>query len=120
LLGLLILLLAGLIIWKFYFDIYEVNCVANKDFMWADNQSELNINCYPINSFGLKVPFRNSPIKITIIEGEGLIDIIQKDEIKGTLTIKSRFEEGKVVIKIISKYALLPNLIEISIIKNLS
>ncbi|RJP62318.1 MAG: hypothetical protein C4539_18360 [Ignavibacteriales bacterium] len=94
--------------------------MASKNYLWADDQSEVIINCTPINSFGLKIPFRNSYVIFSIIEGKDLIDILHKDETKGSLLLKSKFEEGKVIIKITSRYSLLPNLIEINIVKNLS
>jgi hypothetical protein len=115
----LVLLTAG-VIWKYYFNIYEIECVTNKNILWSDNQSKVIINCLPINSLGLKIPFRNSHVVFSIIEGNELVDIIQKDEMKGMLLLKSKFEEGKVLIKITSRYSLLPNLVEINIIKNLS
>ncbi len=118
--SIVLFLFAAVLIWKYYFNIYELKCVANKNYLWADDQSEVIINCTPINSFGLKIPFRNSYVVFSIIEGNDLIDILHKDETKGSLLLKSKFEEGKVIIKITSRYSLLPNLVEINIVKNLS
>lgn len=115
-----LVLLIALLTWKYYFDVYEVNCVVSKNYLWADNQSEAVISCYPINSFGVKIPFRKSNVVFSILEGKELIDVISKDEVKGTLKLKSKFEEGKVVIKVKSGFSLLPNLVEINIMKNLS
>ncbi len=118
--SLLLFLLATILIWKYYFNIYEVECIADKNYIWADNQSQVIIKCVVINSFGLKIPFRNIYAVFRIIEGQNLVDIIEADESNGILILKARFEEGKVVVKINSKYSLLPNLVDINIVKNLS
>ncbi len=88
--------------------------------MWADNQTKVTVECFPINSFGQRIPLRKISVKFKFVEGKELIDILSINESEGRMIIKSKLIEGKVVIKIISKYSLLPNLIEITILKNLS
>jgi len=108
----LIVLLFG---YFFLYNIYGSEVRKSNDFLFADPQSEMMIEVIPVNGLGSKALFRTSSAKFEIIEGNDLIEIISKDESKGTLKIRSLGEPGRVGIKIKSQHSLIPEYIEIQI-----
>jgi len=101
----LIVLLFG---YFFLYNIYGSEVRKSNDFLFADPQSEMMIEVIPVNGLGSKALFRTSSAKFEIIEGNDLIEIISKDESKGTLKIRSLGEPGRVGIKIKSQHSLIP------------
>lgn len=100
----------------FFFNIYETSFIISSKELYADYKSMIKIESIPINSFGLRVPFKNSPTKFEIIEGENLIEIISNDEEKGIFIIRSKGETGSLSLKVKPKYSLLPTVFEINIL----
>jgi hypothetical protein len=88
--------------------------------LFADNQSEVRITLIPVNSFGWKALFRNTPAQFEIIEGESLVDVITFNTNEGTMTLKAKWETGKVIIKIKSPHSLLPMIVEIPVHPNIT
>ncbi|MEO8399702.1 MAG: hypothetical protein ABI550_07805 [Ignavibacteriaceae bacterium] len=116
--GFLIFAILGFFIYQYIFSIYEVTYLIKPEKLFADNHSTVSILAEPLNSFGLKAPFRNSYTDFEITEGEELIEVILEDKETGKLIIKAKDKTGKVVIHIKTKYALLPSSVEILIYPN--
>jgi len=119
----LILVLLVLIIilfgYQYLISIYEVEITVEPDVLYADNVSVCVIQTKPVNSFGMKIPFRDASAQIEIKEGMDLVEIIELDEKRGCLKIKAKERTGTVVIYIRPEKALLPSSIEIRIIPNI-
>ena len=109
----------GLFLYQYVLNIYEVEIHVNPQNLYADNQSTLTINAIPINSFGMKAPFRDSPATFEIREGKDLVEIVTENEQQGFLTLQSKNRTGKVIVFVKPKYALLPSSVEIEILPNL-
>jgi hypothetical protein len=114
----LLIFITGFAIFHYVFSIYEVFYKVTPDRLYADNSSVLTIESKPINSFGWRAPFRNSPTKFIFTEGEELVDIISIDEENGILQIRAKCKAGKVSVLLKSKHSLLPSTIEIIIEPN--
>ncbi len=114
----IILIVIGFLFYNYIFNIYEVNYDVSTKEIFADNQSVVKINVFPVNGLGFKVPFRKSNVKFYITEGKELIDIIKLDENSGEIILKAKNQTGKVVIKFKSKYSLFPSIVEINILPN--
>jgi hypothetical protein len=109
----LIVLLLG---YFFLYNIYGSEVRKSSENLFADPQSEMTIEVIPVNALGSKAFFRTSSAKFEIIEGNDLIEIINKDESKGILKIRSSGEVGIVGIKIKSEHSLLPEYIELEVL----
>jgi hypothetical protein len=107
-----------LIIGTYYFlyNIYGNEIRKEPENIYADPSSEITIEVIPVNALGWKAIFRNSSTMFEIIDGRNLIDIVETNEAKGILKIRSLGKIGIVGIKIISEHSLLPEYIEIQIL----
>lgn len=118
----LVLIILAVIVFLFgkmyLFNIYEVEFEVKPYKMYADNQSQVQITSIPLNAFGWKAPFRDSPTEYEIREGEELVDVVKRDDEKGILILKAKEKPGKVVIHAKSKFSLLPSEITIIIETN--
>jgi len=112
---LLLTCIAGFFLYEYIFNIYEVTYNIQPERLYADNKSSLIIEAVPLNSFGWRAPFRNSPSEFTIIEGADLIEIVFVDSVKGIIKIKAKDKSGKVSITIKPKFSMFPSTIEIII-----
>jgi hypothetical protein len=100
----------------FLFNIYG-NEIRNKPVQLYAVQSELMfIEVVPINALGTRALFRNSSASFEVIEGLNLIEIVEENNSKGLLKIRSKGQAGVVGIKIKSQYSLLPEYLEIKIL----
>ena len=106
------------LIYHFVFSIYEVTYKTGSNRIYADNESVVEINAIPVNSFGVRAPFRKVYAGFIIKEGAELVEVIKKDEETGKIILKSKAKTGIVIIHINSKYAILPTEIQINIIPN--
>ncbi len=109
----LILLLGG---YFFLYNIYGTEVRRLPQNLFADHTSEMTIEVIPINALGKKAIFRNSSATFSIVEGSELIEVIENDESRGLLKIRSKGISGLVGIKIKSEHSLLPEFIEIEIL----
>jgi hypothetical protein len=116
-LGILILL-ALIFSYLYIFNIYEITYSVNPSSLYSDNESTVIITADPVNAFGWKIPFRSTYAEFNIKEGKDLIDIISEDNKKGILKLKAKNKNGTVVVRIKSKYSLLPSEIVIHIYPN--
>jgi len=114
----LLMFIAGFFFYQYVFSIYEVTYKIVPERLYADNKSNLIIEAVPLNSFGLRAPFRNSPSEFTISEGAELVEIVFIDKDKGIMKIKAKNNPGKVSITIKPKFSLFPSTIEIIIEAN--
>jgi len=112
--------LFALLTHQYIFSIYEVEYKISSRILYLYSDSKIEIEAVPVNSFGFRAPFRNSYTKFSIIEGKDLIEIAENNYKKGKLIIKSKNEPGTVVIRVKSKFSLLPTEFEIKIIPNLA
>ncbi|MDI6802693.1 MAG: hypothetical protein QME58_02455 [Bacteroidota bacterium] len=100
---------------KEIFTVYSVDVETNPHFLFPDGNSTTTISVVSLNRFGFGVPFRAIKTEFVIIEGYKNIEILSKEANK--LTIKSRYEVGKVIVLIKNEYTLIPIKVEIPIIK---
>lgn len=100
---------------KEIFTVYSINVETNPHYLFPDGNSTATISVVSLNRFGFGVPLRELKAEFEIIEGYEKIEILSKQANK--LTIKSRYEIGKVILLIKSKYTLIPMKVEIHIIK---
>lgn len=117
-LAVIVIIILGLLIYMYMFNIYEVTIKVEPEEVFADNQSVITITAVPLNSFGKKVPFRNVSATFEITEGNKLVTILKKDELNGVLTLKSGNNTGRVEIIVVSEKSLLPTIIEFTIKPN--
>src|SRR5690606_37611072 len=104
--------------YQYFVKIYETTVNVEPDKLFADNQSTIIISVIPLNGFGWKALFRNSPAEFEIQEGKNLVEIVKYDSENGKLILKAKSETGKVVVKIKTKFSLLPMVAEIFIYPN--
>jgi hypothetical protein len=116
---LLLILISGFSSYQYIFSIYEVTYKVVPDKLYSDNTSNLIIEAIPINSFGLKAPFRKPYAEFTFNEGKDLIEVVFQDNDDGLLKIRAKEKSGKISVTIKSKYSLLPSTIEIIIEPNI-
>ncbi|MBK8945836.1 MAG: hypothetical protein IPM32_11285 [Ignavibacteriae bacterium] len=106
----------SLLIWNYFFSIYEVKFSTSFQNSILKTDSENFIEFYGINSFGQNLSFRNLEMTFEILEGKELVNEIKKKSNK--VFISTNQIEGKVVLKVNSKFSLNPTIISINI-KNL-
>ncbi len=111
----IIILILGLLVYYFIFNIYEVTFLIKPKTLFADYKSTTIIKAIPINALGYEVPFRSVNAKIEIEEGNDLIDIIKANENKGIFILRAKDRPGKVVVLIKSDKSLLSTLVTIII-----
>lgn len=111
----IIILILGLLVYYFIFNIYEVTFSIKPKILFADYKSTTIIKAIPVNALGYEVPFRSVRAKIEIEEGNDLVDVIKRNENKGVFILRAKDKPGKVKILIKSDKSLLPTSITIII-----
>ncbi|MGA8264674.1 MAG: hypothetical protein WB779_09560 [Ignavibacteriaceae bacterium] len=114
----LIVLITGFLGYSYIFKIYEVEISVTPKELFADNQSTVTIQAYPINSFGKKIPFRSVSAKFVITEGKELVSIESPDEKDGRITLSAKDKTGIVNVIVTPEKSLIPSLIQIQINPN--
>ena len=109
-----------LLVHQYIFSIYEVEYTISSRILYLNSDSKIVIEAIPVNSFGFRAPFRNSYTKFSVVEGKELIEIVENNNEQGKLIIESKNIPGKVVIRVKSKFSLLPTEFEIKIIPNIA
>jgi hypothetical protein len=113
-----IILLAGLLVIflsMYFFNIYGDIVEKSPKNIYADVNSVITIRVVPLNAFGVAVPFRKSSADFHIIEGENLVEVVEKDTHNGFLKLRSKGIPGSVEISIKSSFSLFPNLVSFEI-----
>jgi len=118
--ALVVLSLFTLLAHQYIFSIYEVEYKLSSHILYINSDSKIEIEAVPVNSFGFRAPFRNSHTKFSILQGRDLIDIVEQNNDEGKLIIRAKGEAGIVVIRVKSKFSLLPTEFEIKILPNLA
>ncbi|MBI2420107.1 MAG: hypothetical protein HYV28_19775 [Ignavibacteriales bacterium] len=113
-----ILLILAFLLHNYVFSIYETRILADKEELFADGHSQIQIMAEPINGLGFKAPFRSAQAAFTLEEGSELVDIVRKSEADGVLILKAKYATGKVVVMIKPRYAMFPTKITIIISQN--
>ncbi len=114
-LAILILSLAGFILYYFIFNIYEIEVTVSPKMVFADPSCEIQIEIKPINAMGWKVPFRTATGKFKIVKGNNIVEIIKVKEDIGMFILRSKGIEGIVGIYIESDFSLFPSYVEVSL-----
>ena len=114
----LIFLIAGVLVYYFIFNIYEIIYDISKKKIIAGE--EVEISAIPVNSFGHKAPLRNSYASFIITGGKDLVEIVSENNNSGKLVLKSNCKTGKIIIKVNSRYSLFSSSLEIYIYANLN
>ncbi|MBK7106112.1 MAG: hypothetical protein IPH62_12590 [Ignavibacteriae bacterium] len=102
----------SLLIWNYFFSIYEIKFSTSFQNSTIKTNSENFIEFYGINSFGQKLSFRNLDITFEILEGKELVNEIKKKSNK--VFISTNEIEGKIVVKVNSRFSLNPIIISIN------
>lgn len=118
--AIVLICLFALLAHQYIFSIYEVEYKINSRALYLNSDSKIIIEAIPVNSFGFRAPFRNSYTKFSIIQGKDLIEVEENNYEKGTLIINAKTETGIVVIRVKSRFSLLPTEFEIKILPNLA
>ena len=118
--AIVLLSLLALLAHQYIFSIYEVEYKISSRVLYLNSDSKIIIEAVPVNSFGVRAPFRNSFTKFSIIQGKELIEIEENNYEKGNLIIKAKNQPGTVIIRVKSKFSLLPTEFEIKIVPNLA
>ena len=90
----IILILGITVVYYFVFNIYEVVYSVNPKELFADNESEIVLEAVPVNSLGMRVPFRSVSASFQLIEGRDLVDVVLTDNKKGKLILKAKKKTG--------------------------
>ena len=114
----LIALLAGFLTYSYLFKIYEVEISVTPKELFADNQSTVIIQAYPINSLGKKILFRTVSAKFVITEGKELVLIENTDEKDGRLVLRAKDKTGTVNVIVTPEKSFFPSLIRVPINPN--
>ncbi len=114
----LITLITGFFAYTYLFKIYEVEIIVTPKELYADNQSNITIQTYPINSFGKRILFRTISAKFEITEGKELVLIKKLDIKKGLMVLKAKDKTGSVNVLVTPEKSLMPSLIQIHIVPN--
>lgn len=114
----LIALIFGSLGYSYLFKIYEVEISVTPKILFADNQSTVTIQAYPINSLGKRILFRSVSAKFKITDGKELIIIEKLNEEDGRLVLRAKDKTGTVDVIVTPEKSLLPSLIQIPITPN--
>ena len=114
----LITLITGIFAYTYLFKIYEVEISVTPKELYADNQSTVTIQTYPINSFGKRILFRTISAKFEITEGNNLVSIEKLNIKNGLMVLKAKDKTGSVNVLVTPEKSLMPSLIHIHIVPN--
>lgn len=104
----------------YLFNIYEVMIEVSPKELFADSQSEVIIEAYPVNAFGWKIPFRSVKTNFEIVEGREFVSIKLMDSENGKLILTAKDLSGIVTILVRPSKSILPSEIKIPILKNIT
>ena len=113
--SILLIIITAIFLSMYVLNIYGDIIVKYPENLYADHTSTIKIEAVPINAFGWKIPFRKSRAEFDIIEGENLVDVIQKNEKDGLIILRAKGIPGKVEISVKTKFSLFPNLVTVEI-----
>ena len=120
----IILILSCIIVllffWQYVFSIYEVYYKIEPEHLYTFAESRVKVESIPLNALGFRAPFRKSPFLYEWESGKELVEIVDDRSETGYLILKAAGPEGTAVLRIKGKYALLPSIIEIKILPNLT
>ena len=103
------IIILGLLSYHYLINIYEVTYSIIPRNLFADYKSTVTIGTIPLNSLGLRAPFRHSRTNFQIIQGRQLVDIIRVDPLKGICVLRAKGQTGKVVVSVKSVNSFLPS-----------
>ncbi|NLT51835.1 MAG: hypothetical protein GXX85_13065 [Ignavibacteria bacterium] len=100
-------IILAVFLWQYVFLVYEVK-INKKIFTEKEKDECVEISVYPINSFGMKIPFKEIKAMFVIEEGADAIEIIENDFESGKFKFQWKDKKNKVTIKIITDFSLFP------------
>lgn len=109
-----------LFIGMYAMNIYEVIIEVTPKELFADNQSTVVIETYPINAFGMKIPFRTVKTKFEITSGKELVKVVKLENENGKMVLKSKNKIGVVTVLVKPEKSLLPSEIIIPVSSNVA
>jgi hypothetical protein len=107
--------LSALFFYNYVYSIYEIKYEISNQIIFCNSNSTAKIKAFGVNALGYKIAFRTISAHYEIIEGQDLVEILNKDVSKGELKIKALNKPGIVIIRATSQYSLLPAIIEIPV-----
>ena len=116
----IVLGLFAILVHQYIFSIYEVEYKVSSRVLYLHSDAKILVEAIPVNSLGFRAPFRNSYTKFSITQGKELVEVVENNYEKGRLIIQAKGEPGTVIIRVKSKFSLLPTEIEIKVIPNLA
>lgn len=114
--GLVIFAISLVLVWYFYFSIYEIKIVAQPKELTINSQKASQIKIIPLNLLGKSVPFRKVPFTYSIIQNKKLVTISKSRTGNNLLIVSPKDKSGVVKIEIVSKFSLFPNITTIKIV----
>lgn len=105
---------------QYIFSIYEVEYKISSRVLYLNSDAKITLEAIPVNSFGVRAPFRNSFTNFSVVEGKELIEVVENNYDAGKFVFRSKNITGIVTIRAKSKFALLPTEFEIKILPNLA
>lgn len=108
-------LLIILFLWQYVFSAYEVKSVV-KRYGFNGTGKKVEIEVFPVNSFGAKIPFRTIKAEFKVEKGDSLLTadsrILQENKFSFNLT----GNPGTIVVKIFTDLSLFPLIEEIEVL----
>ena len=118
LIAVLIIVIAGLFVYKYIFNIYELEISVTPKELFADYHSTVVIRAIPVNSSGKKIPFRKVSAEFEFKQGKELVTIENSDKAEGLLILKAKDKTGEVILVVKTEKSLLPSLVQIPVRPN--
>lgn len=104
----LVLVIAlSLVVWHFFFSIYEVKYSLNFSNNSIKTNSKFVIESYGLNSLGQKLGWRKINNSVKILEGDEFVKEILVSK-QNQIIILTNSNTGKIILKVESKFSLNP------------
>lgn len=98
------IILIGICVWLFVFNIYEVKYDLQIGTIKSNSNIEIKFDAIPLNSFGKKAPFRSVEFKYEIDKSSS-VSVNSTSEKSLVLNFDPSFKQDDIKIKFISKYS---------------
>jgi hypothetical protein len=108
-----VFLIAFSAVYHFLFSIYEVEVKTNFIKNYSGDTSDVKVSVIPINSLGKKIIFRKVHAEFEITSGANFADIILCNKKKGKMVLRVNRNRDVIIVRVKSKYALMPSEVEI-------
>ena len=113
--GFVFLFAIAFFVWHYFFSIYETRVILSPLKPAYEINDSIEISVEPLNSFGIKSPFRKISSQVNVLQGKSIAEIKKENENKFLLIAKNK---GKLVLEISNKFSLLNELVKIKVDEN--